>query len=382
MASPDYKKIYEEIMAEDLRDLAPAQESAQKQASIANWGRVANNIAGAFGGFKPDHTVYDNIEQRGRQGVADATGRLGLKKAAMGEARALHGAQVTAQKEAEENDGNSEYSKAQVDFARRVTKRPDLFPDGMSARQVAKVQPWLKEMFDSDRAERARAEKLGDRTEDRTHQAQRDARLHGYRMNEAAVAAGGKAAAAVEAGAEKVGKDLEDAAGAVNDLGILTKATKTTKKDIFGNQDISGAGLFDGMKPDIMDSLEDTQTRQAALRMIQRITKAQSGTGVSVKEAEQIAKARGLIGGTEQSFRVGLDSLLTEWQTVSKSKEAKHNPKAVQTYKERGGVVSADLPKPGESASFEEFEVIGPNGEEGTAAELTPEDEAAGWRRK
>lgn len=190
----DLKKLRDELLAEQLADMAPAEEAAADASSRAGWGKVASGIAGAFGGYKPDTGFWDSMEARGRQGVADARGRSGLKTAAMGEARQISASQDAAAKEAAETDPTSTQSMADAELAGRLTGKSDLFK-GMSTAQMKKAAPFLKEYFEAEQAKRDAARRDAERKDDRTYQEGRDEKLHGYRLEEAAVSAGAKAAA-------------------------------------------------------------------------------------------------------------------------------------------------------------------------------------------
>lgn len=169
----DLKKLRDELLAEQLADMQPAEEAAASASSRAGWGKVASGLAGAFGGYKQDNSFWDSMESRGRQGLTDAKVKAGLKTAAMGEARQIGAAQDAASKDAAENDPNSPQSRADAEIAGKLTGKAEIF-SGMSSSQIRRAAPFLKEYFSAEDEKRAAARKDADRTEDRTYREGRD----------------------------------------------------------------------------------------------------------------------------------------------------------------------------------------------------------------
>lgn len=65
-----------------LRDdmLQQLQGKARATSQRANLGRVGDEIAAAFGGYKPDESYWDNVEKQGKQPVADLLQSHGLQR--------------------------------------------------------------------------------------------------------------------------------------------------------------------------------------------------------------------------------------------------------------------------------------------------------------
>lgn len=169
----DLKALRDQILAEQLEDLQPAQEEAASASNRANWGRVAATLGSAFSGRPADTSYWDRVESQGRQGLADARGQSALKTAAMGEARQIAASQDAAAKEAEENDPQSETSQQDAEFAGKLTGKADVFR-GLSSAQIKKAAPFLKEFFAQEEAKRSATRKNVERTEERTYREGRD----------------------------------------------------------------------------------------------------------------------------------------------------------------------------------------------------------------
>lgn len=329
----DLKRLRDEILAEQLEGVAPAQERATSETRRANWGRIGTGLAEALSGAKLDSGYWDNIEQQGQRGLQDAMRTGQMKGGAMSEARQIGAAQTAAAKDAELDAPDSTTTQAYRSFY--ASAAPGLDVSKMTARQLQSLSPGLNKEIER-RAEEAKAK---NKKQDEADINEREAREWRDRneitskqaLERARILAGQK-------GQEHVGKDLEGLASQKGDLEILSDAEN--------QEDIPGVGLIDSHMPDVLDSPDATQTRQAILRTIQRISKEQSGTAISEAEALRIAKARGILGGTEQQFRIGYKALLEEQRNLSKAREAKYPAESVDAYKQRGGTTSADLPEP------------------------------------
>jgi hypothetical protein len=372
--SIDLKKLRDEILAEQLEEMKPAQEAAGAASSRAGWGRVASNVAGAFGGYKPDTGFWDNMEARGQRGVADARAKAGLKQAAMGEARVIADSQKSAQKEADENDPNSAQSAADAELAGRLTGKADLFK-GMSTAQMKKAAPFLKEYFEAEQVKRSAKDKLDaeERAEgrwqnhNRITSDQEDARA---RLN-----AGAKAGERIENDVKDFSKQLPEGAGQFYkqyDLikGMLNKVPK--------GGDVPGVGPIDSRAPSWMLSKEGLDMQKNAEQLMLAYQKLVTGTGGGAKELDRIARA-GADLKNEASFARGLESLKEGYDARLKQIQAGYRPEVVKTYNDRN---PAFVPPPEAPTEGGEIEVITPDGKEATVPAGTDLSLYPGYRRK
>lgn len=137
-----------------------------------------------------------------------------------------------------------------------------------------------------------------------------------------------------------LGKDLED-------VGAMRDDLMTLRSGAF-KSDIPGVGLIDARKPGFMQGPADVAVRQAVRGIVSRLLKAQSGSTVSEQELDRKLEELGMgDSATEQQFRSGLARLERDVTTTLTSREARHKPEAVKTYKGRGGITSGDMPPPG-----------------------------------
>lgn len=143
----------------------------------------------------------------------------------------------------------------------------------------------------------------------------------------------------LETNIQDLGKDLEGAAQAKNDLEVLVNAANT-------DGDIPGAGRWDSLKPGFLESAADTEVLQAAKRVVQVIKKQTTGTAASDKEAADILASLGMgKGSSEQQFKIGLRQLVKNATDAMRAKEAKYKPGVSEAYQKRGGPGSAAMPK-------------------------------------
>jgi hypothetical protein len=370
----DLKKLRDELLAEQLEDMKPAQEAAASASSRAGWGKVASGIAGAFGGYKPDTGFWDSMEQRGRRGVADAQGKSALKTAAMGEARAIASSQDAAAKEAAENDPNSPQSQANAELAGRLTGKPDLFK-GMTTVQMQKAAPFLKEYFEAEQAKRSAKEKLeaegrADATwlrHNKITSDQEDAR--------AQVAAGAKAAEKTNSEVTDFSKQLPEGAGQFysqykNITDMLAKVPK--------GGDVPGVGPFDSRAPAWLQSQEGLDMQKNAQQLMLAYQKLVTGTGGGANELKKIEMA-GADLKNEASFERGLKSLKEGYDARLKQIQAGYKPEVIKTYNDRN---PAFVPPPEAPTEGGEIEVITPDGKEATVPAGTDLSLYPGYRRK
>lgn len=146
MAPKTLQQLRDEILAEQLGEMEPAQDFAQSQSSRAGWGRIGSNLAGALGGFKADKSVYDNIEQRGQQAVTSSVQRAGLKHQATTDARAIQSDEIAAQTRAEEDDPNSGSSRQMQGLISKAYPNLAESVKTMSHRRLKETFPILEKL--------------------------------------------------------------------------------------------------------------------------------------------------------------------------------------------------------------------------------------------
>jgi len=375
--SIDLKKLRDEILAEQLEEMKPAQEAAAAASSRAGWGRVSSNIAGAFGGYKPDTGFWDNMEARGQRGVADARAKAGLKQAAMGEARVIADSQKSAAKEADENDPNSSQSQADAELAGRLTGKADLFK-GMSTAQMKKAAPFLKEYFEQEQAKRTAKDKLDAEARGNTEWQRRNGITSAQEDGRAQVVAGAKAGERLDADVKDFAKQLPEGAGQFyNQYDQIQKMLQRAPKDSTGKvTDVPGVGVYDSRKPNSMKSQDDVDMQKNAQQMMLAYQKLVTGTGGSAQELQKIADA-GADLKNETSFQRGVQSLKEGYDAYLKQIQAGYRPEVVNTYNQRNPAFVP--PPPGAEG---EIVVIDPNGNEGTVPAGTDLSKYPGYRRK
>jgi hypothetical protein len=241
--------------------------------------------------------------------------------------------QADAAKKAE-SDPNSPQSRAAWAVVEQLlpggAKVP---PEGRSAAQAKAMFPMFQEIIDREMAR----EQMRARSEEGRLNRAHEARLAGMRR-------GAGLGGAREADVQKLGKDTEGLAQVQNDLALL-------EKTISGTGDIPGAGVWDSKKPAFMQSGDDINIRQAAVRVAARLLHEQSGASVTPSEAERFMEGRGLgPGATEDQFRAGIQALASELRAALRAKAAKYRPEVVQTLQRRGGVVDLGAPPPAAGA--------------------------------
>lgn len=157
------------------------------------------------------------------------------------------------------------------------------------------------------------------------------------RERAAALSAGTAAAARTDKSVTDLSKSLEDAAGLKADMATLVEAAK--------QKDVPSVGPIDKFVPTFMQGEGAIRTEQAAGRTLAALLKIQSGVSVSPQELQRAMKARGLSGGSEDAFRIGVEAMLAELDTAMKQKEAGHPAAVADELSRRGGITSRDLPK-------------------------------------
>lgn len=341
----DLKKLRDELLAEQLAELAPAQEAADSASSRAGWGRVASNVAGAFGGYKPDSGFWDNMEARGQRGVADARAKAGLKTAAMGEARQIAASQDAATKEAAETDPNSPQSQADAELAGRLTGKPDVFK-GMSTAQMKRAAPFLKEYLEQEQAKREATrrseEDAAKRKADQAEWDRRNGITSQQEMERAKVAAGVKAGERLDADVKDFSKQLPEGAGQFYKQyetikGILNKVPK--------GGDIPGVGPLDSKAPGWLQTEEGKTMQKVTSQMMLAYQKLVTGSGGSAEELRKIADA-GADLKSEATFARGLESLKEGYDAYLKQIQAGYRPEVVDTYNQRNPAFMQPQPAP------------------------------------
>lgn len=157
------------------------------------------------------------------------------------------------------------------------------------------------------------------------------------RERAAALSAGTAAAARTDKSVTDLSKSLEDAAGLKEDVATLVAAAR--------QPDVPSVGPIDKWKPTFMQGEDEIRTEQAAGRFLAALLKIQSGVSVNPQELARAMKARGLSGGNEQAFRIGVEAMLREMEVAMKQKEAGYPGDVAEELRRRGGVTSKDLPK-------------------------------------
>lgn len=378
----DLKKLRDELLAEQLEEMQPAQEAAAGASSRAGWGRVASNVAGAFGGYKPDSGFWDNMEARGQRGVADARAKAGLKTAAMGEARQIASSQDAAAKEAGENDPNSSQSQADAELAGRLTGKADLFK-GMSTAQMKKAAPFLKEYFEQEQAKRSATEKAEATRAGNSEWDRRNGITSAQEMERARLAAGAKTAEKTNDEVKDYSKRLPEGAGQFyKQFEEITKILQRAPKDSTGKvTDVPGVGMYDSRKPNSMKSQDDVDMQKYAQQMMLAYQKLVTGTGGSAMELQKIADA-GADLKNEASFQRGVQSLKEGYDAYLKQIQAGYRPEVVDTYNQRNPAFVAPPAGAAPAAPSGEIEVITPDGEEATVPAGTDLSLYPGYRRK
>jgi hypothetical protein len=341
----DLKKLRDELLAEQLQDVAPAQDYADKQGSIAGWGRVANSLSSAFGA-KPSNAVYDGIDQRGQRAVADATARAGMKQAATAEARTIGASQDAAAKDAKENDPNSPSSVTDAEFAGKLTGQPDVFK-GMSTAQIHKAAPFLKEFLDQKKSERESAAKLEAEGRTNSEWDRRNKTTSSQEDERARIAAANKsdtkAADDAKKATEGLETDVQKYAGKLPEgaAGFYEQSAQIHKiLDKYKGKDVPGVGGFDSKFPQIgaavagQDPKDALDMQKYAQQMMLAYQKLVTGTGGSNEEMNKIRQA-GADLGNEKSFTRGLQALENGYDAYLKQIQAGYRPEVIDTYNKR-----------------------------------------------
>lgn len=328
-------------------ELEGARQGSDDAFLRAQRGRAGSDFIAAFGGYKPDNSFWDAEEAHGKQGMADLE-----KKRAM----LRQGKQDSRQERLDEAASQLQ----QLEMA----KRTKALQPGQSAAlaELFGVAPEVldgmtpegrKEFLDAWKSNNTvQAAKLAKEAE-REFQLGRDkaAREYGHvegglhdasRERAAALSAGAKIDEKNDAAAAKVGADLEGTATLKSSFDAIDAALGASPKDL------PGVGPWDSRKPEIFDSQTDTTVKQALKQIIARILKKQSGSTVSEDEYNRTLSSYGIgPNSPEGAFATGYAAMKRAAIEGAKEAEAKQSPKAVETYRARGGVTSEDFqPKP------------------------------------
>lgn len=237
-AVADLKKLRDEILAEQLEDMAPAEKRSAALHKRAEHSRLIDEIGGAFGGYTPSQGYADSLDARARSASAEGKARSGLKSAAMGEARQIAASQDAAAKESAENDPASPQSVADAELAGRLTKQPDVFR-GMSSAQIKKSAPFLREFFEAEQAKRSAAEKAEATRAGNAEWDRRNAITSQQEIEQAKIMAGIKAAAPEKQPTVPAGE-----ASQVGELSAATKMADDLWKEWESKASAPGSGLL------------------------------------------------------------------------------------------------------------------------------------------
>lgn len=192
---------------------------------------------------------------------------------------------------------------------------------------------------DNDRAERAIAAQL-----ELARTGQQIA-LGGYgiRQHEAAAADEQRAKAATDKAEAEV-RELAAKTGESPAMVAEKAARLQAALDAAKPGELPGFGRVTSVLPDAVVSDEGRKVRSDAKELVNTLLFLQSGAGVSNQERENKYNAYGLgAGASEESFRNGFKVLQNDLAKALQAKQAGFTPQTVQTYKERGGVVPADI---------------------------------------
>jgi hypothetical protein len=300
----------------DLASLLMSEEPSEQEQSRALIDALrrkqATGLLGVLTGRKPLADAGAAMMDDARHGMAEQAPGQKLARALQ-----LSGLQRASTQEAEATaPANSLYQALARKFGYQL-------PEGMNTRQAQAALEMAEKAYAAD----MRAKELS-----LTREAMR-----GRQVQEA----GEKHSKDIEDAVQKLGKDTEETAVTVNDIGQLTKSAK--------EEDIPGFGPVEGLFPDWAPSIfyggdEGVKNRQAAKRVMAAILKKQSGTAVSEGEKKDALSARGLnYTASPDRYRQGLASMTSEAEGVFRRSEAKYPHEAVEVLGRRGGTTSADI---------------------------------------
>ena len=164
-----------------------------------------------------------------------------------------------------------------------------------------------------------------------------------FRGHEVAAADDQRAKAATD----KAEAEVRELAAKVGDSPAMVSEKAARLREALGSArpgELPGFGRFKSVLPDAVISDDGRKVRSDAKELVNTLLFLQSGAGVSNQERENKYNAYGLgTGATEEAFRNGFKVLENDLSKALQAKQAGFTPQAVQTYKERGGVVPADI---------------------------------------
>jgi hypothetical protein len=365
MATPfDLKKLRDEILAEQMGDIAPAQERAADLSSRANYSRIGGQLANAWSGQKPSDSVANSLERQGQQGVQDAMRTAGMKSAATGEARQIVSSQQAAEKDAELDDPNAPTAAAAIKFYDGLQPGMGEKLKGMSYRQLKDlggpaISKMLEQQVKSDAETRGNAEwdrRNGITSKQRLHEAEVLANVKASAPDKQPTVPGGQAA--------DIGQ-LDAAEKMIHDL------SKEWDQKVSG----AGSGLFAKIPGTTAAQYSDNQLAKAqAIGTILEHGK--------LTDADLYNKYMKLVPEASDSPERKTGKIEQLLRLVQQAKASQIQGLTQAGYKTQGFQTAPAAAAPADAPTApEEVEVIGPNGEEGTmsAAELAHYPD---WKRK
>jgi hypothetical protein len=367
---PEQKKlVYGSVYDKFQKAQQDAAKATQTATDSADRDRLVTRFAEAFenfgrakaqarGGAKTDSGFYDSL----RSGV-DKREQAAKQAAAQGVESTLLGAKLQRQDQdnqftdlqrdrekktwadadevtGREKDPASQESQMAQALAKKLMPSRDF--SGLSAFQLKSSLPMVEKLYQLEQ------------------QALERQRLEEDRRISRGIAAGARADARAEreqiradAKAEKEAlrgeQRVEDVGKALGSEVAVTKNNLKQIQSIVANSgdDIPGVGPLDSLAPDFLTSNDGVNLRQASRTLVGNLIKLRSGTAASDAEVERIMGELGMgRGASEEAFKSGLQKLQADTVEALKAKEAGFDPKAVQTYQQRGGVTSKDFTLP------------------------------------
>src|SRR5690606_21168165 len=145
----------------------------------------------------------------------------------------------------------------------------------------------------------------------------------------------------LERDVQRARKDTQDVATLDRDLRTALSLIEKHK-----DGDLPGAGKWDSIKPDWLQSDDDTAMRQAAQRIANALLRELSGAAVTPQEAQRFMESRGMgEGATEARFKAGLTATAKELVERLRAREGKYRPEVLQELRARGGFTADQLPQ-------------------------------------
>jgi hypothetical protein len=145
-----------------------------------------------------------------------------------------------------------------------------------------------------------------------------------------------------ERNVQRAGKDLEGISRMRPDIDTLK--AQLAKHD--NGEGMDGFGLWDSIKPGVLDSNEDIDVRQGAMRNLAKIILENSGKVANEAEVQRTLDGYGLGRfKTEEQSAHGIQALIRDAEMSASTRSGKYQPEVLEAVEERsGGVYSALRP--------------------------------------